>query len=46
MTSDLTSALELSHIMSYTSRRMLYFTLHMCIVQVMKPFTLGSSRSP
>jgi len=27
MTSDLTSALEVSHIMRYTHRRILYFTL-------------------
>jgi len=27
MTSDLTSALEVSHIMRYTNRRILYFTL-------------------
>jgi len=31
MTSDLTSALEVSHIMRYTNRRVLYFTLGLII---------------
>jgi len=33
MTSDLTSALEVSHIMRYTNRRILYFTLLSVITQ-------------